>query len=158
MQQEFTTKARKKEFDSLFKEKIVPFLNDFGFTRCTTTSKAMFKDLGNGLSVFIFFEFKTFGSGFYDINITYFDTEIGNVHDGQYLAMAQIRRPTIKGNSMGEMNSSVDLWISKIQSEIIPFIESHSTHKAILKSNHFYMPYGKENQFKELLIRKSQDG
>ncbi|WP_298506559.1 hypothetical protein [uncultured Maribacter sp.] len=156
MIEEFTTKDRKKEFDKIFKEKIVVFFKTQGFERHTKTSKRIFKDLGNGLSVFIFFEYKTFGHGFYDINIVYFDSEIGDVYDDEYLAMAQIKKPTIRGHNSIELNSSTDLWIEEMKMNIIPFIETNSTHKAILNSDKFYFSKARENECKELMKRKSE--
>ncbi len=58
MAKELTTKDRKKAFDKIFKEKIVPFFKSEGFERHTKTSKRLFKKLQNGLSVFIFLNTK----------------------------------------------------------------------------------------------------
>lgn len=156
MTEKFSTKDRKKEFDKIFKEKIVPFFKTKRFERHTKTSKRLFKDFRNGLSVFIFFEYKTFGDGFYDINIAYFDNEIGDVYNDVYLAMTQIKTPTINAYNLIELKSSADLWIQDINLNIIPFIETHSTHKAILKSDKFYYPHSKENEYKALLKRKAE--
>jgi len=157
MTEEFTTKDRKKEFDKIFKEKIITFFKTQGFERHTKTSKRLFKDLGNGLSVFIIIEYKTFGHGFYDMTIVYFDNEIGDVYNDNYLSMAQIKTPEIRGYNPIELNSSTDLWIKDINSNIIPFIESHSTHKAILNSNQFYYSKAREDKCKEIMKRKSKN-
>lgn len=155
MSEERNTKNRKKEFDRIFKEKIVPFFISESFERHTKTSKRLFKNLGNELSVFIFFEYKTFGYGFYDITIAYFDAEIGDVYNDQYLAMTNIKKPTIIGMNTEELNASTDLWLKEIKSEILPFIENNSTHKSILESNQFYISKRRENEIIELLKRKS---
>jgi hypothetical protein len=151
----FPTKERKKEFDKIFKEKIIPFFNTYGFQQHTKTSKRLFKELGNELFVFLYFEFRTFGSGFYNMNIVYYDTELGAVNDDVYLTSAQIKVPHMKGNNAEELNASADVWIEEVQLKIIPFIEQHATHKAILNSDQFYFPYGREAQIKALLQRKS---
>lgn len=155
MNEQLTTKDRKREFDKIFKEKIVPFFKTQGFERHTKTSKRLFKELGNGLSVFIFFEYKTFGYGFYDMNIVYFDSEIGDVYNDNYLAMAQIKTPKIRGHNSVELNSSTDLWIQYMNLNVIPFIETHSTHKALLNSDKFYFSKAREKECKELMKRKS---
>ncbi|RXG11528.1 hypothetical protein DSM03_11222 [Leeuwenhoekiella aestuarii] len=72
-------KDREKEFNKIFKDKIDPFFVSEGFRRHTKTSKRLFKNLGNELSVFIILEYKTFGYGFYEITISYFDSELGDV-------------------------------------------------------------------------------
>lgn len=155
MTEKFTSKERKKEFNKIFNNKIVPFFNNYGFERHTKTSKRMFKELGNELSVFIFFDHITFGAGFYDTSIAYFDNEIGNVYDDNYLAIAKIKKPKIKGGNIEELDLSTDLWLKKIKSDIIPFIEKHSTHSAILNSDNFYFSMPREKQCKEILKRKS---
>ena len=155
MSEEFTTKERKREFDRIFKEKIVPFFKTESFERHTKTSKRLFKNLGNELSVFIFFEYKTIGHGFYDMTIAYFDDEIGDVYNDQYLVMAKIKIPTIDGYNATELNASADLWLNQVKAEIIPFIETHSTHKSILKSNQFHISKAREKEITELLKRKS---
>lgn len=155
MTEEFTAKNRKKEFDKIFKEKILPFFETQGFERHTKTSKRLFRDLGNGLLVFVLFEFKKFGAGFYDINIVYFDNEIGDVYDDVYLVMAQIKTPTLKASNSQELSSSTDVWLQDIQLTVIPFIETHSNHSAILNSNQFYYSKAREEKCKELMKKKS---
>ncbi len=61
------TKSRKKAFDQLFKATIIPFFEKEGFVSVSKTSKKLSKSFLNGLSVYIYFEYKTFGSGFYDL-------------------------------------------------------------------------------------------
>lgn len=151
------TKDRKKEFAKIFKRKIVPFFKTQGFDRHTKTSTRLFKDLGNDLSVFIFFEYKTFGNGFYDMSLVYFDSEIGDVYDDTYLAIAQVKVPTIEGVNSEELNSSTDLWIEDVKSDIIPFIENHSTHKAILNSNQFYISKAREHTCKAVMKSKAEN-
>ncbi|WP_291966769.1 hypothetical protein [Maribacter sp.] len=155
MPEVFTTKNRKKEFDKVFSEKIVPFFLSEGFERHTKTSKRLFKILGNGLSVFIFFEYKTFGYGYYDMTITYFDDEIGDVYNDQYLVIAKTKIQPIEGNNAEELNSSVNLWLKHVKSEIIPFIENHTTHKSILESDEFYISKARENEIIQVLKKKS---
>lgn len=93
MDKVFNTKDRKTEFEKIFKNKILPFFNAFGFERHTKASKRLFKAYKNGLSVIFLLEYKTFGSGFYDAKIVYFDAEIGDFNDDNYLAMASIKTP-----------------------------------------------------------------
>ncbi|MEM9718897.1 MAG: hypothetical protein AAGA10_06610 [Bacteroidota bacterium] len=153
--QEFSTKERKREFDKIFKEKMVPLFENHGFARHTKSSKRIFKALGEGLSVFIFFEYKSFGYGFYDMSIVYFDEEIGDVYDDIYLVMAQAKCPVISGKNAEELNRSVEAWKMDMQTDIFPFIEAHTTHKAILNATHFYFSKGREEQCRELLMRKA---
>jgi len=155
MTEGLSTKERKKEFDNIFKNKILPFFVSESFERHTKTSKRLFKDLGNELAVFIIFDYKSFGYGFYDITIVYFDAEIGNIYDDRYLAMAKIKIPTIEGCNKEELNLSADLWLKEIKSRIVPFIKKHATHKSILESNQFYSSKARENKINELLKKKS---
>ncbi len=155
MTEPFNTKSRKKAFDKVFKERIVPFFESRGFARHTKTSKRLFKDFENKLSAFIFFDYKSFGYGFYDITISYFDTDFGAVLDDEYIALAKIKTPSISGNTVEELNLSVSDWLLIIEAEIVPFIEQHSTHKAILESNQFYFPKAREDQFREFLRSKA---
>ena len=64
MSEEFTTKNRKREFDRIFKEKIVPFFKTENFERHTKTSKRLFKNLGNELSVFKWYNTLIITKGF----------------------------------------------------------------------------------------------
>lgn len=155
MSEEFTTKNRKREFDKIFKEIIVPFFKTVNFKRHTKTSKRLFKSLAHELSVFIIFEYKTFGYGFYDTTIVYYDSDIGDVYNDQYLVMAKIKIQTIEGCNAEELNSSADSWLKHVKSEVIPFIENHFTHKAILASNQFYISKARENEIIEILKKKS---
>ena len=155
MSEKFTKKDREKEFNKIFKDKIAPFFVSEGFKGHTKTSKRLFKNLDNELSVFIILEYKTFGYGFYDITISYFDSEIGDVYDDNYLVMAQIKTPRIEGSNSEELILSTDLWLLEIKSNIIPFITKHSTHKSILESNQFYISKAREHKIIELLKKKS---
>ena len=146
MEQIFTTKGRNKAFDKLFKEKILPFFLSQGFTRHTKTSKRLFKEFENQLSVFLFFEYKTFGSGFYDLTIAYFDSDYGSVQDDKYLAMAKIKCPTIEGQNVDELALSTDEWLIEMQSSVIPFIETHNSHKNILENTDRFYISGRNNQ------------
>lgn len=151
----FTSKERKKEFEKQFKEKILPFFKTHGFQRHTKTSKRLFKEFENQLSVFIFFEYKSFGAGFYDMTISYFDEEMGTVYDDNYIAMANVKSPSIVGSNTEELGESVNDWLQEIEREIIPFIENHSTHKAILASKGFCKLTARKEEITALLERKS---
>ncbi|MCK7590516.1 hypothetical protein M0G43_08030 [Subsaxibacter sp. CAU 1640] len=155
MNQEFTTKERKKEFDKIFKQRIVPFLEREGFVQPSKTSKKVFQTLDKGLSVAIYFEFKNFGSGFYDISIAYYDEELGDEDSGNYLTIALIKKPTIKARSLEELHTNTDIWIDQMTNKIIPYIKKHNNHKAILNSEGFYFSKHNEQQCQELLQRKS---
>ncbi|VXB59538.1 hypothetical protein FLAVO9AF_220021 [Flavobacterium sp. 9AF] len=156
MTEKLTTQQRKKCFDILFKEKIVPFFENRGFDRYSKTTKRIYKDLGSNLTVFIYFEYKTFGKGFYDITISYYDSDFGKTEEDTYLVMAQIKKPTIKGVTEKELEQSTDNWLVEIDSKIIPFIEQHATHKAILNSNLFYISKFREKERLDILERKSK--
>ncbi|WP_040278771.1 hypothetical protein [Psychroserpens damuponensis] len=152
---EFTTKDRKKVVDTLFKNKIVPLFNQHGFKRHTKTSKRLFKTLEKELSVFVFFEYKSrFGS--YDITIVYFDDDYGNVYDDNYLAMANCKKPSFRGDSSEALNLSIDQWMLDMESVVFPFIEQHATYKSILASNDFYISKAREREIKALMKRKSE--
>ena len=90
------TKSRKKAFDQLFKATIIPFFEKEGFVSVSKTSKKLSKSFLNGLSVYIYFEYKTFGSGFYDLTIAYFDDEVGNEIDDEYLVHPKLSTPKLK--------------------------------------------------------------
>jgi len=154
MDKAFTTKERKKEFDIIFKEKIVPLFNLHGFERHTKTSKRLFKNLGDNLTVFVFFEYKNLFQ-FYDTTIAYFDEEIGTIYDDNYLAIANEPNLSFSGNHKKEFHISVNKWLTDVKLKIFPFIEKHSTHKSILESDCFYISKGRLNEITELLKRKS---
>ena len=138
MNKNFTNKGRKKIFDKIFKEKIVPLFNEHGFNFHTKTSKRLFKNLGNKLSVFVFIEYKSrFES--YGISIAYFDEEVGNVYDDNYLALVNGMNLSFSGQNSEELNLSVDDWMIKLKLTVFQFIENHSTHKSILESDQFYI-------------------
>lgn len=155
MSENFTTKERKKEFDKIFKEKIVPFFESEGFKRVSKTTKRLYKTLEKGLSVYIYFEYKNFGSGFYDISIAYYDEELGDENSGNYLTIALVKKPHLKGKNPEELHRSTATWIQEMKSKVIPFINEHSDHTSILHSDSFYFPKTKEDSFKELMRRKS---
>lgn len=158
MTEKFNTKERNKEFNKIYKQKILPFLEEEGFKEVTKTSKRVYKEFKNGLSVYIYFEFINFGSGFYQINIVYYDDELGKeTDDGIYLAAANIKKPEMRGKNAIELNNSVELWLEEMKSNIISFIDQHSNHKAILNSNEFYFAKFIEDKCKQLLIRKSSE-
>ncbi|CAM4153446.1 MULTISPECIES: hypothetical protein [Flavobacterium] len=150
MNKEFTTKERKKVFDEIFKEKIVPLFNDYGFSLHTKTSKRLFKNLENKLSVFVFIEYKN-RFKYYDISIAYFDEEIGNVYDDNYLALVNGMNPSFSGENKEEIKLSVDDWITEMKSTVFPFIENHSTHKSIVESDQFYISKSRASKITERL-------
>tara|TARA_R110000868_G_scaffold220806_2_gene472268 strand:- start:16893 stop:17372 length:480 start_codon:yes stop_codon:yes gene_type:complete len=150
MNKELTTPERKKLFDKIFKEKIVPLFNNYGYCLHTKTSKRLFKNLENKLSVFVFLEYKN-RFGCYDIAIAYFDEEIGKVYDDNYLALVNGMNPSFKGENAEELNLSVDNWILEMKSTVFPFIENHGTHKSILESDQFYISKARANKIEERL-------
>lgn len=155
MDEKWTKEVRKKEFDKLFKTDIVPLFKQYAFFRHTKTSKRLCKSFENQLSVFLFFEYKNFGEGFYDLTISYFDAELGDVYDDMYLAIAAIQTPKISGNSPTELGLSVTKWLEAAEASIIPFILKHASHKAIAASDQFYISKGRAKVIEELFQRKS---
>ena len=158
MKEEFTAKERKKEFNKIFKEKIVPFFRAYGFDTHTKTSKRLFKNLEEKLSVFIFIEYKN-RFDVYDMTIAYFDEEYGNVYDDNYLVMVSSKNgmhPNFRGNTTEELNLSIDRWLIEIKTKVFPFIEKHSTYKSILESNQFYISKARKDEIMSLLKRKSK--
>ena len=146
----------KKEFDKIYKNDILSLFEKYGFKRHTKTSKRIFKELGNQLSIFIIFDYISFGYGYYTFEIVYFDSEIGDVYDDFYLCMAKKSKPKISLENIEELKSSTDLWLNKMKTDFIPFIEKYSTHNAILKdSDNFQFPQSREENCKILLKRKS---
>lgn len=153
MAEKFTTKERKKEFDKLYKKSILPFLEGAGFKQVTITSKRVFREFQLGLSVYIYFEYINFGSGFYRINIVFYDDDFGSENDdGMYIAAASIRRPEIRGNDVDELSASVEQWKDEMNAKVFSFIDHHSTHHALLNSQELHITPGVE----DLLQRKSR--
>ncbi len=152
---ELTTKERKKEFERLFKNKILPFFEEHGFIRHTKTSKRIFKKFDKGLSVFIFFEYKT-RFEFYDLSISYFDEDLGDVYNDQYLAIAKpkVTGRGFRGDSALALDLAVDQWLVQLKSSVIPFIEEHSSHKSILESDGFYISKPRATELIKLLKLK----
>lgn len=151
------TKTRKKAFDQLFKATIIPFFEKEGFVSVSKTSKKLSKSFLNGLSVYIYFEYKTFGSGFYDLTIAYFDDEVGNEIDDEYLVHPKLSTPKLKYGTTEDLTSNNGAeWLEEIQQKVIPFIKNHATHKAILISDKFYYSSSREKQAKEILHKKAQ--
>ena len=87
------TKTRKKAFEQFFKTVIIPFCAQEGFSHVSKTTKKLYKKFSDGLSVYIYFEYNTFGSGFYDVAVSYFDEEVGSETDDEYIAMPKISTP-----------------------------------------------------------------
>lgn len=158
MTEKFNAKERKKAFDSIYKETILPFMAAEGFQQVTKTSKRVYKEFDKDLSVYIYFEFINFGSGFYRINIVYYDDELGKESDdGIYLAAAKIKKPEIRGKNSLELIQSSEEWMREMQSTVLPFIHQHSTHQAISHSSEFnYLGFAEE-QVKALLAKKSAE-
>lgn len=150
-------KTRKKAFEQLFKTTVIPFFEKEGFVSVSKTAKKLCKKFSNGLSVYIYFEYKTFGSGFYDLAIAYFDEEIGSETDDEYLAHPKLSTPNLKWRTNEDLTSNTTAeWLEEIRQKVFPFIENHSTHRAILASDAFYYSSSREKQVKEVLIKKSQ--
>lgn len=151
---DFTTKERKKVFEKKFKEKILPFFENHGFERQTKTSKRLIREFDNELSLVLSFEHASrFGS--YSITATYFDEEIGNVYDDNYLVMAKLRNRTFSGEDIDTFNLAVDDWLLKQKETLIPFIEKHQTHKALLESDLIDKKNGRETEVLDLLKKKA---
>ena len=147
------TTERKKGFDTIYNQKILPFFEKEGFIRVSKRTKQLYKELDKGLSVHIYFEYKTFGSGFYGVNVAYYYDKIGKpFDDGIYLASPRIKSPKLKGNNADELLITVEIWIKEVKLNIINFIDQHSSHKAILNSNTLYF-FSKEieKKYRELL-------
>lgn len=147
-----STKDRKKEFKKQYKENILPFFESFGFQSHTKTSTRLFKNLDKGLSVWIFFEFKTFGYGFYDITICYFDEEIGDVYNDLYLAMANVKLPKI--SMKHEFSDAVHQFLQEAEKMVIPFVDVIKTHSDILNNLNKFNSIRREKCL-EILKRKS---
>lgn len=156
MQEAFTTKGRKKEYENVFKGKILPFFEAQGFSRHTKTSKRLFKDLGAGLMVFLFLEYKN-RFGCYDITIAYFDAEIGTVYDDEYLAMAEIKRPSFSGDTIEKLNAAVDQWLLELEVAVLPFLEKYTSHQDILEGEDLYRPKRMEQKLMALLESRAKE-
>lgn len=116
----------------------------------------MSKHLANGLSLYLYFEFKTFGSGFYDLSIVYYDEEIGSDEDGVFLAVPVIKKPKLYAKSKNEMLASKNEWLVEMENRVIPYLEAHSTHKQLLSAElRFFTPF-KKDECIELMKRKSE--
>ncbi|MGB0868865.1 MAG: hypothetical protein ACPGSD_04640 [Flavobacteriales bacterium] len=150
---ELNTTDRKKEFKKQYKENILPFFENHGFQRHTKTSTRLFKHLENGLSVWIFFEYKTFGYGFYDMTISYFDEEIGNVNNDMYLVMANIKLPQIRMKY--GFTDAVTQFLQEAEKIVISFIDSNKTHADILNNLDQFGKIARKNCL-EVLKRKSR--
>lgn len=149
-------KERKKAFDAVYKSKILPFFEKAGYVSVTKTSKRVYKSLGNGLTVYLYIEFKNFGSGFYDLSIAYYDEELGSDEDGVYWVSPVIKKPKLKGNNEIELKENISEWLNIIDREVIQFINVHNNHKTILESDKFryFSPIAEETS-RALLARKS---
>ncbi len=154
MEATFTTKERKKEFEKVFKEKILPLFQQHGFCRHTKTSKRLFKTFEKGLTVFVFFEYKN-RFGCYDITIAYFDDDYGTVYEDNYLAMASTKMPSFSGDNVSKLNTAVEEWLVQAEASVLPFVEQHTTHKALAESTDFYISKARETQILEFLNKKS---
>lgn len=135
----FTTKERKKEFNQIFNEKIIPFVKKYGFERHTKTSKRLFRKFENGLSCFILFEHKRFGYGSYEVSVIYFDEDIGNYLNDRYLATIAPKFPyatnlMIDSQNKELLNFEVHYWMRIMELYMFPFIAKNTTHKDILKT------------------------
>lgn len=156
MEAAFTTKERKKEFEKVFKEKILPLFQQHGFSRHTKTSKRLFKAFEKGLTVFVFLEYKN-RFGCYDITIAYFDEDYGTVYEDNYLAIASRNMPSFSGDNISELNTAVDKWLGQVEVSVLPFVEQRTTHKALAESTDFYISKARKEQILEFLNKKSKE-
>lgn len=151
------TKTRKKAFDQFFKTVIIPFCAQEGFLPVSKTSKKLYKKFSDGLSVYIYFEYNTFGSGFYDVAVSYFDEEVGSETDDEYIAMPKMYPPKLKCNTIEDFtNDDATQWLENIKHKVFNFINNNATHKSILESDAFDIPMSREKQIKAILIKKSR--
>ena len=151
------TKTRKKAFDQLFKTTLIPFFEKEGFLTVSKTSKKLCKKFPNGLSVYIYFEYKTFGSGFYDLAVSYFDEEVGSEADDEYVAIPKLTTPKLKYRTTDDLTTeNVSQWLEAISLTVLKFIESNATHKSILSSDAFYFSISREKQIRAVLEKKTQ--
>lgn len=151
------SKTRKKAFEQFFKTVIIPFCAQEGFSPVSKTTKKLYKKFSDGLSVYIYFEYNTFGSGFYDVAVNYFDEEVGSETDDEYIAMPKISTPKLKCNTIEDFaNDNATQWLENIKHIILNFINNNATHKSILESDAFSIPMSREKQIKAVLIKKSQ--
>ncbi|MGH1338062.1 MAG: hypothetical protein ACRBFS_18215 [Aureispira sp.] len=135
----FTSKKRKKAFDQLFKEQLLPFAKKQGLERMTKTSKRLLKQYDNGLSVVFFFEYKNFGLGAYTVSIVYFDAAIGSIADDAYLATIGPSFPYSSNLMMSSQNATilqhdVTNWMRVMELYVLPFMHKNATHQAILNT------------------------
>ncbi len=151
MAEEINTKERKKRFDKIFKENIMPAFKNQGFKRHSKTSKRLYKEFSNKLSVFVFFEYKS-QFRFYDISAAYFDEEFGDIYDDNYVALAKPLKAEMSGDNEKELMQSLENWLLIMEERIFPFLNNHSSHESLLESDSFYID---REGAKELLERKS---
>lgn len=157
MEQPFSTAERKKAFEALFKARIIPFFKAHGYSRHTPSSKRFLKHFAKGLSLVIIFDYKPFGSGFYDLNFVYFDEEIGEVMDDYYLAAAKIKSPSIETGYASELESSMEKWLIKMENEVMPWLARHSDHGSILADiEQFNIFANRRQEYLDLMERKSK--
>lgn len=151
------TKTRKKAFDQFFKTIVIPFSEQEGFLTVSKTSKKLYKKFSDGLSVYIYFEYNTFGSGCYDVAVSYFDEEVGSETDDEYIAMPKISTPKLKCSTIEDFkNDNATHWLESIKHKVFNFIKNNATHKAILDSATFRIPMSRAKEIKAVLIKKSQ--
>ncbi|NBL64083.1 hypothetical protein GV828_02580 [Flavobacterium sp. NST-5] len=151
------TKTRKKAFDQFFKTVIIPFFAQEGFSPVSKTSKKVYKKFSDGLSVYIYFEYNTFGSGFYDVAVSYFDEEVGSETDDEYIAMPKISTPKLKCRTIEDFtNDNANHWLEYIKHQVLDFIHNNASHKSILEPNAFDIPMSREKQIRAVLLKKSQ--
>lgn len=117
----------------------------------------MYKKFSDGLSLYIYFEYNTFGSGFYDVVVSYFDEEVGSEIDDEYIAIPKMSTPKLKCGTFEDFtNDNANQWLENIKHKVLNFINNNTTHKSILESDTFDIPMSREKQIKAILIKKSR--
>ena len=139
-EQAFTSKVRNKEFERIFTTIILPFAKEFGFERRTKTAKRLVKEFENGVSVFITFDYYSFGYGSYGVSVLYFDKDSSAYEkDGEPFATLQSKFPyssnlMIASHNRNILEHDVNYWIRAMQLYLFPYIDANSNHKSILKN------------------------
>lgn len=139
LDESFKTKERKKAFQQLFKKEMLPFVEKYGFQRHTKTSYRLVKNLEHGLSIFILFEYKRFGYGFYEVKVLYYDDQLGGFEADDYLAMVGPGFPYSTGLHIKSYNKEilsfyVHRWMRIMELYLFPFIEKNTSHQAMLET------------------------
>lgn len=132
----FKPKERKKVFDELFNNKILPFVNNFGFTRHTKTSKRIIKNLSNDLNLVIYFDYISFGYGYYATNIVFYENKPDKIQHDEYLVSLKFNLPyhsntVINCQNKQLLEQSIDYWIRIADLYLFQFIQKIITVESI---------------------------